>query len=199
MEEKDGTRTIREWRELRGLSREELAEAAGIDADLIARLEEVGSPTYSNTIEGDAFANAVIGPISEALGADIIRLPDVPLDARPGALVLDLVALYELDGSVADFLIEHAEEIGLRLAVPNRWDVGLKSYADVGKADFEAIVAQIEREATHGLAMVERLEDNLALLTEHAEHEGQMMGDVLEERGGRWAPKRQGSPEEAEG
>jgi len=190
-------RTLKEWREQRGLSREELAERTGVDAVLLARLEEVGDPTYADTIEGDAFLKEVIGPIMEVLGLEEgVAMDKVPIDAAAGAYVLDPGALSKLDEDVECFLAEHAEEIGLRVAVPNRWDVGLKPYADLEEADYEAIVAYKAREIAHNRAIAEYARNMYAMLTEHATDENQKTGDVLEERGGRWVPKRQRSPKE---
>ena len=77
--------TLREWRELRGLTREELAEKVGVSANIIARLEEVGDPTYADTLEGDTFLNHAIGPIMEALDLkEGVALTEVPVGVRPG-------------------------------------------------------------------------------------------------------------------
>jgi transcriptional regulator with XRE-family HTH domain len=190
-------RTLREWRELRGMSREELAEKSGVDEDMIARLEEVGDPVESGTIEGDVFARRVIGPILDALDAhDGIAIASVPMDVTPGHWVLDFAALSDLDDSIADFLVEHAGEIALRVAVPNRWGIGLKRFADVDGADAQAIVDYNRRQIRHSMRMVARLENNRALLQEHATDETQKMGEVFDERGGRWVPKPPQDPEE---
>src|SRR5215217_3297613 len=132
--------TLKEWRELMGLSRDELAERTGVDTETIARLEEVGDPTYTSTIERDEYLDEVMGPIMEELGLQGgVELTEVPNEARPGHLVLDLAALLELDKAVARFLMEHAKEINLRCAVPNKWDVGLKRFEEVTEADGRAI------------------------------------------------------------
>jgi transcriptional regulator with XRE-family HTH domain len=190
MENMEG-RTLKEWRELRGLSRDELAERVGVDAETIARLEEVGDPTYADTIEGDAYLNGVIGPIMEALGLDGgVALTELPSAARPGCFVLDPAALWELDESVARFIIEHAEEIDLRLAVPNKWDVGLKPHEYVTEADVRAIKEYCDKEVAYVKAMAEYHGNMAALLSEHATDENQKTGDVLEIRGDRWVPKK---------
>jgi transcriptional regulator with XRE-family HTH domain len=180
-------RTLREWRELRGFTREELAEKVGVPARVIARLEEVGDPTYTNTIEGDAYLNGIIGPIMEALGIDGgVALAEVPRKARPGHLVLDGATLSELDEGIVRFLIEHAEEIDLRLAVPNKWDVRLKRHEYVTEADAKAIKEDCDREVAHMEAMGEYHGNMAALLAEHATDENQKTGDVVAKRGGQW-------------
>jgi transcriptional regulator with XRE-family HTH domain len=183
-------KTLKEWRELRGLTREELAEKAGVSERVIGRLEEVGDPTYANTLEGDTFLNHVIGPIMEALELDEgVAFAEVPKEVRPGNVVLDMAALWELDEGVVRFLLEHAEELDVRLAVPNGWDVGLKSYEYVTEADHKAITEYLAGEAAYVEAMAEHHGNIAALLAEHATDETQRTGDVLEERGGKWVPK----------
>jgi transcriptional regulator with XRE-family HTH domain len=192
-------KTLKEWRQLRGLSRDELAARVGIDAETIARLEEVGDPTYANSIEGDAYLNSVIGPIMEALELkEGVSLAEVPGEARPGNFVLDLAALWELDEGVARFLMEHAEELDLRCAVPNKWDVGLKRHEDVTEADGRAIKEYCDREVAYMKAMGEEHANIAALLEEHATDENQKTGEVLEQRGGRWVPKRKQDEDESE-
>jgi transcriptional regulator with XRE-family HTH domain len=192
-------RTLKEWRELRGLSREELAEKAGVSVGILARLEEVGEPYADDTVEGDAFLQLVTGPIMSALGLEEVVVTDVvPKYAAPGDLVLDPGGLAELDESVWRFLIEHAEEINLRVAVPNRWDVGLKRHQDVSEADAVAIHSYLENQGAYKQAAVDETGDIVALLQEYATEKGQKTGDVLEPRGGRWVPKSKGSEEEDE-
>jgi hypothetical protein len=192
-------RTLKEWREVRGLSRDELAERTGVDTETIARLEEVGDPTYVCTRESDEYTNVVIGPIMEALGLQGgVELAEVPSEARPGHFVLDPSALSELDEGVARFLMEHAEEIDLRCAVPNEWDVGLKRHEDVTEADGRAIKEYCDREAAYMMAMAEHCMNMAALLEERATGENQTTGDVLELRGGRWVPKTKKDQEEEE-
>jgi transcriptional regulator with XRE-family HTH domain len=191
------SKTLREWRELRGLTREELAEKVGVSANIIARLEEVGDPTYADTLEGDTFLNHVIGPIMEALDLkEGVALTEVPVGVRPGYVVLDIAALWELDEGAVRLLLERAEELDLRLAVPNGWDVGLKRHEDVTEADRRAITKYLAGEAAYAEAMGEYHGNIAALLAEHATDENQKTGDVLEERGGRWVPKRQKDEEE---
>jgi transcriptional regulator with XRE-family HTH domain len=194
----DESKSLKEWRELGGLSRAELAESVGVDAEIIARLEEVGHPTYADTMEDDAFLDSVIGPIMEVLGLkEGVSLTEVPSKVKPGNIVFDAAALWELDESVARFVMEHAEEIDLRCAIPNRWDVGLKRDEDVTEADSREIKEYCDREAAYAMAMGEEHKNIVALLEEHATDKNQKTGDVLEERSGRWVPKkRQGEGEE---
>ena len=193
------SKTLKDWRELKGLSREELAEIASVDAETIARGEEVGDPTYVNTIEGDAFLNEVIGPIMDALGLkEGVSLTEVPSKPKLGTFVLDLAGLSELDESVARFVLEHAEEIDLRCAVPNKWDVGLKRHEEVTEADARAIKEFCDREVAYVTAMAEEHANMAALISEHATDENQTVGDMLEKRGGRWVPKSKKGEGESE-
>ncbi len=139
-------RTLRRWRERRGLSREELAELAGVDADLIARLEELGDPTYGpDTRMGQRFNREVLAPLADALldgSAEAFHIQVVPEEPMPGYYVLDPLALEELSPETAEFLGEHAEALDLRMAVPSRWGVVLKTLEQADtQADADAIVA----------------------------------------------------------
>jgi hypothetical protein len=69
---------------------------------------------------------------------------------------------------------------------------------DVEKDDYEAIVAYKVRKIAHNKSMAEYARGMYAMLTKHATDENQKTGDVLEERGGRWVPKRQSSSEQDE-
>jgi transcriptional regulator with XRE-family HTH domain len=147
-------RTLQEWRELRGLSREELAEQTGVDADLIARLEELGDPTYGpDTWMGGEFAREVISPLADALGtsAEAIRMDVVPEEPMPGYYVLDILALEQLDPEIAEFLWTHAESLALRRAGPSRWGVVLTTleHADTQETA-ETIFAWRQRNGWRG-------------------------------------------------
>jgi transcriptional regulator with XRE-family HTH domain len=139
----DETRTLKEWRELKGWSREELAAQTGVGADLIARLEEVGDPTYgAGTRMGERFFQEVISPLADALEAGAISMEVVPGEPMPGHYVFDILLLEELDPEAAEFLWTHVEELDLRIAVPNRWGVGLKTLEQADtQEDAEAIAA----------------------------------------------------------
>ncbi len=58
--------------------------------------------------------------------------------------------------------------------------------------EYSANLSELRR----AVATLERLQNNRALLQEHATHEQQKMGEVLEERGGRWVPKPSQEAEE---
>jgi hypothetical protein len=184
-------KTLKEWRELRGLSREELADKSDVDLEDIARWEEVGFPTYFSSRQGDALSQSFVGPLMEAPNAkEGVAATDAPVEAEPGAYVLDLAKLGELDSGVVEFLREHAEEIGLRMAVPNRWDVALQPFENLEPEDVQVVIGYGEAEAAHARKMGVLCSDIAALMSEHASSPDQAVSDVLEERGGRLAPKR---------
>jgi transcriptional regulator with XRE-family HTH domain len=191
MTEEQKARTIQGWRELRGLSREELADKSGIPAALIAQLEDAGEPFESGTSAGSRFSNRVYGALNEALGARAgFLVPTAALvDAPLGHWVLDGTALADLDADVAGFLIEHAEKIGLRVAVQTEHGILLKDYENVDSDDFQYIVDYHAREAEYAMKMVERMSDAIAQFQEHATDGQQELGEALEMRDGRWVPK----------
>ena len=97
----------------------------------ITRWEEVGFPMREG-IEADRFRSEIIGPLMDILNArEGIVTNTVPVEAQPGSYMLNPGALAKIDEDVLEFLHEHAEELGLRVAVPNRYDVGLKLYEDL--------------------------------------------------------------------
>jgi len=131
-------KTLKEWRERRGLSREELADKSGVDLGDITWWEEVGFPTYYSSRQGDASGRTFVGPLMEAPNTkEGVVATDAPVEAEPGAYVLDPAKLGELDSGVVEFLREHAEEIGLRMAVPSRWDVALQPFENLGPEDVQ--------------------------------------------------------------
>ncbi len=185
------SKTLREWRELRGLSRAELAEATSLEEELIARIEEVGVPTPVSTRKDDDFTDEVLGSIMEALDIEEdIYFNDAPIEAKPGDFVLDPSKLADLDPGISEFLQSHAEELDLRVAVPNEWDVALKPYADIRREDLETIRDWCREEAGYAAEMGRQHMNMAALIEEHSSDPNAKTGDVLEFRDGRWVPKR---------
>jgi transcriptional regulator with XRE-family HTH domain len=57
------SRTLREWRELRGLTVEELADAIGHEPSLVERWEAIGWDWEPYTSDGDAASQDALGPL----------------------------------------------------------------------------------------------------------------------------------------
>ena len=134
-------RPLKEWRELRGFSCNELAEIVGEDPEDLARWEKVGYPFYFGTKVEALFVFYVLIKLVDALKVqdNVIDAVEAPTEARPGDFVLSIGALLTVDPDTFCSLAEYAEEIGLRVAVPNRWDVVLKRFEDLVPEDWEAI------------------------------------------------------------
>ncbi len=193
----DKPRTLKEWRELRGLSREELAEQTFLDEKLIARIEEVGVPAPASIRKTDDFTDEVLGSIMEALDLEEgISFNDAPIEANPGDMVLDPSRLAKLDPGILEFLQSHAEELNLRVAVPNQWDVALKPYADIRGEDLKAMSEWRREEAAYAAEMGRQYMNMAALMEEHSTDSSAKTGDVLEFRDGRWVPKRRAEEDE---
>jgi transcriptional regulator with XRE-family HTH domain len=189
---------LKEYRELAGMDRRELAEALGdvlsgagldwwpLDEWTIARWEDVGFPIDSERQrrQSDIFSNAVIGPMMEILGAGHKGLisTDAPPSPRPGDLVLNPAALEDLAPEFFEFLLSHADELDLQMAVPNRYDTHLKPYAGCGPEDLEAIGAwmatQIEHNEREAAKMARLLEFHQSQLTD--KDEGLTLGEAYE-------------------
>jgi transcriptional regulator with XRE-family HTH domain len=183
-------KTFKEWRELRGLSREELAEKTWLDEELIARIEEVGVPTPASIRKADDFGSEVLDSISEALDIEEGVGYDVaPIEANPGDYVLNPTALAALDPGIVEFLKEHAEELDLRVGIPNQWDVALKPIGKVSLEDAENIKAWRQEENAYRKEMLQHIRDFNALGLEHTTDPNAKIGEVLEWRDGRWVPK----------
>ncbi len=193
----EDARTLKEWRELRGLSRAELAEATFLEEDLIARIEEVGIPTRASMRKDDDFTDEVLGSIMEALDLEEdIYFNDAPIESSPGDIVFDPSKLADLDPGIAEFLQSHAEELNLRVAVPNQWDVALKPYADIQREDIKAIGEWCREEAAYAAEMGRQAMNMAALMEEHSADPNAKTGDVLEFRNGGWVPKSREDDEE---
>lgn len=199
-------KTLKEWRELKGMSREELAselndrltkQPAGggmfwypVTGTHIARWEEVGLPVKEG-FESDIFGNTVLSVLMDLLGVDEqgLDIEHMPVGPDAGHYVLNPAKLAALDVEVLAFLHEHAEELDLRTAVPNSHDIGLKPFVDVGDDDVKAIMKRTELERKYNHAMGERLSNMLAMAKEHSDDPEAKMGDILEEKDGRLIPK----------
>ena len=186
--------TLKKWRELRGFTVEELAAAIGQEPERIERWEEIGWDWEAYTREGDVENQAVIGALFDVLkiegGMDGVHAPSSP---TPGQYVVNPAKLPE---DVLRYLHEHAEEVGLRLALPSRWGPYLKEYEHLEPADFEAILAHGAREMEHSQRMSDFLSNVVARMGEHSMGDADKIGDVFEERDGRLVPKHR--PEDQE-
>jgi transcriptional regulator with XRE-family HTH domain len=185
-------RTLKELRELRGFSRDELAEMIRVDPEDLARWEEVGLPVYLGTKDDALFAFYVFPRLVDALNAydNVIEAVEAPTEARPGDLVLSLGALLQIDPDTSCFLADHAKEINLRVAVPNRWDIALKRLENVVPKDWEAIVSALKQDSISERNPAEHLGETAALFQEHSTNDDDWLDDVLEWRGGKWRPKK---------
>lgn len=87
------------------------------------------------------------------------------------------------------FLHEHAEEVGLRMALPSRWGPYLKEYERLEPVDLEALEAHHTWETEHNRRMEIMLANFVAWMSEHGANDTDKIGDVFEERGGKLVPR----------
>jgi transcriptional regulator with XRE-family HTH domain len=181
------SRTLKEWRELRRLTVEELADAIGQEPFLVERWEAIGWDWEPYTRSGDAEKQDVLGSLLDVLnitgGIVGVHAPPSP---EPGQYVVDPTKLPE---HVLRFFNEHAEEIGLRMALPSRWGPYLKEHEHLEPADLEALEAHHAREMEHNRRMGDMLANFVARMSEHGAKDGDKMGDVFEERDGKLVPR----------
>lgn len=172
------SRTLKEWREHRGLSLEELAGRVGVDAVMVERWEEVGLDAEP----GSRYGDYLIHKIMEALEVEEgLRLKDVPSEPKPGDLIITGGPGVDIED-----LVERAEELNVRITVPDRFGLSLKPLKDgVSEEDYAAIAEHFERERAYSMGVVRRMEAALEMLGGNSGEwkPGQTMGERLEEAG----------------
>jgi transcriptional regulator with XRE-family HTH domain len=169
------SKTLKEWREHRGLSREELAGRVGVVESMVERWEEVGLDAEPGSRLGDLF----IGKLMEALeveeGLMIEHVPDSPK-------VGDLVITPGPDLGIEE-LLERAEELNLRIVIPDAWGQTLKPPAEATDEDYGAIEEHFRKESAYALSVSERVKNVVEMLggNDGRWKDGQLMRDRLEE------------------
>jgi transcriptional regulator with XRE-family HTH domain len=132
MSEQRQTPTLKEVRELRGMSVREFADQSGIPAQLIERWEEVGVDAAPATRKADFFAASELAVLDEILDfGGRVKVSFAATEAQPGDIVITAFRHSEN----LERLLQEAQEtdnMELRIAVPTeRWGVVLKSPEDV--------------------------------------------------------------------
>jgi transcriptional regulator with XRE-family HTH domain len=172
------SRTLREWREYRGISREELAERVGVTASMIERWEDIGLDYEPGSRAGDY----IVGKFMDALEIEEgLRLEHVPSEPKPGDLVITGGPGVDIED-----LIERAEELNVRIAVPDRFGLSLKPLKDgLTEEDFAALAEYHERERAYSEGVVKRMEAAMEMLGGNTGEwkPGMTMGERLEEVG----------------
>ncbi len=170
--------TIRERREELGLSLEELAERIGVAASMVQRWEEVGLDAEP----GSRYGDYLIHKIMEALGVEEgLRLDHVPDSPKPGDLIITGGPGVDIED-----LIERAEELNVRIAVPDRFGLSLKPLKDgISEEDYAALAEHHDRERAYSEAVVRRMEAALEMLGGDSGEwkPGQTMQERLDEAG----------------
>jgi len=170
--------TLKEWRELRGLSREDLAERAGVTASMVERWEEIGL----DAAPGSRYGDHLVGRLFGALDIDgSLILENVPSEPNPGDLVVTPGAGVE----PGDLLKLVADPDAVRIAVPNDWGLTLKPVHELTEEDHAAMAGHFERERAYSERMMARLDNALELLGGNSGEwkPGQTVADRLEEMG----------------
>lgn len=172
------SRTLREWREYRGLSREELAGRVGVHAGAVRRWEEIGLDCEPGSRAGDY----IVGKVMEALEVEEgLKLEHVPSEPKPGDMVITPGPGVDIED-----LIGRAEELNVRIAVPDRFGLSLKPLKDgLTEEDYAAIVRHFDRERAYSEGVVRRMEAAMEMLggNDGSWREGQTMGERLDEAG----------------
>ena len=156
--------TLKELRELRGVSLEELADRTRIPQELLERWEEIGIDAAPCTWKADFWADEELSVILEVLDADRVRPKFAPTSPEPGQLVIESPK----DPALMDLLTQRALELGLRVAVPTeKWGVVLKDAHALTPDDTQAIADHSAAEAAHSEERLERIKAAMWLLEGH--------------------------------
>ena len=162
-------------KELRGLSLEELANRTGIPKELLERWEEIGVDAHPVTWEADFWMDNELSVVMDVLDADRLKPKFAPTSPEPGQLVIESPK----DPALTDLLIQRAEELGLRVAVPTeKWGTVLKDARVLTKEDTQAIADYQEADAAHQEERLERIKAYLWLLAGH--NEDTTVGEALD-------------------
>ena len=130
------SKTLKELRELRGLTLEELADRTNIPKTKLRRWEEVGLDAAPYTTAA-TLAEDNLESVLDVLDADNVTHPSyTPSTPEPGQLVMDCPDNLQL----MNLLWERADELALRVAVPSKkWVTLLKEPPNVTLEDVRAI------------------------------------------------------------
>ena len=128
--------TLKEWRELRGLSIAELAERTGVPQATLKRWEEVGLNAAPYTTAATLVEDSLEAVLDVLDAPDVVHPSYTPSTPEPGQLVMDCPE----DPRLMNLLMERADELALRVAVPNKeWGTLLKEPSNVTPEDVRAI------------------------------------------------------------
>jgi hypothetical protein len=107
-----------------------------------------------------------------------LRLDHVPDSPKPGDLIITGGAGVDIED-----LIGRAEELNIRITVPDRFGLSLKPLKDLSEEDYAALARHFDRERAYSESVVRRMEAALELLggNDGSWKQGQLMRDRLEE------------------
>lgn len=171
------SRTIKDWREFRVISREDLASKLDLPVEVIERWEEIGFDVKPGTRAGDFMLSKLAKALDAGEGLSVEYVPSGPevgdLIIKPGP---------EADALIED-LFEGAEGLDLRMCVPDAWGHTLRPAKELSEADQTAIHDYFDKEAAYSRAIAERLSNLLQMLGGNSGEwkEGQTAGERLEE------------------
>lgn len=177
-------RDLKEWREHRNLSREDLAERAGFPVEAIERWEEVGFDVEPGSRGGDVVVNRLMNVLDAGEGMRTKYVPDAP---ESGDLVITPAGFpgYGGAGGLVEEILEHSEELNVRMFVPDEFGGRLVNIEDFSDEDDAAIQEHFDREARHAGRMLGRIENLVEMLggDSGAWKEGQTAGERMGEMG----------------
>src|SRR5918995_829742 len=157
-------RKVRELRQEKGWSVEELAERSGVDADIIRAIERDRWYREYDGMPATPEENEVMGRLMAGFGGESQGgLIDNPPSLRPGDIVLGTDALDLLPQEVVE---ANADRVAIAVPDPETGEVGLIRYNRLTPEDVENIVEYTERRQAAIESHEDRLRNHLARMQE---------------------------------
>jgi transcriptional regulator with XRE-family HTH domain len=157
-------RKVRELRQEKGWSVEELAERSGVDADIIRAIERDRWYREYDGMPATPEENEVMGRLMAVFGVESQGvLIDNPPSLRPGDIVLGAEALDLLPQEVVE---ANADRVAIAVPDPETGEVGLIRYERLTPEDVENIVEYTERRQAAVGALEGRILDHQSRMQE---------------------------------
>lgn len=187
----DETKTIKEWRLERGLSREELAQMVGVEPERIARWEEVGLDFHLHSEEDELLGPRLFAALEPGPGSyPLIYRPsrpspgDLVFARRTFSRVIGLLSKHGLLGELLEEGVHMGTSDQISVVVPTPYGDALVPLEDITSEDEDAIQEAKERDMRLFLENLEQRENLVARALEHGALLDETLGEADRRTGG---------------